>query len=283
MRRRGPKSAYLPLRLERRHRVRVPREPAKLLDASLRQGLTLDELLASCSVFLDELGHWTGVRPVAPVVRNLHGSLVDFLLGGQPQKVFATTGVYVLTASAGRETVLYVGRCTNTVSAIAGRLLEHFLPSGGRPTLGVRLREAFRQVKTGDGGDLLAQHRSLRRAVFGANGWLRRFTSRARPARRPELMAAAELVGEGAFELTLIPLQEDGCEYAPAMEWRALEAARRRYRRLPPLNEVHAMLSSNGYRSDRVRWGDSAWRERLEHCAARALAQLVPLKDDEAI
>lgn len=272
MAKRKPSKWQLPLRIERRYGHQVPREPAELMEPSLHAGITLDEVLAACGVFLNELGQRTGVRPVAPYERQLHGRLVNLMLG-QPEPVFSTLGVYLLTTSVAPHRVLYVGKSTDASAMIRGRLLAHLLPSGGREAVAARLREAMTQMKRAE-MNWREKEQCLRRAVFGANTWSRRMAHR-KPQKRVQPLAAARLVAEGAFDVTVIALHGDGAEYAPALEWMALEAARRRHGGFPPLNSVHAMLGTNGYHGLKSRWNDMTWRSRVEDCAAAAMSALL--------
>ncbi len=275
MPRRRPSKWQAPLRLERRYGIRVPREPERAIAPSLRAGLTLDELITVFGTFLDALSEKTGVRPVTTVERALFGRLVSLLLG-ERQDVFSAVGVYVLTLSTAPNTVLYVGRSTNMASAIRGRLLDHFLPSGGREGVAAQLREALNRLgaRREFESDWRAQHRCLRQAVLGSNRWHARGNEPQAPEYRPSLRAAADLVRDGAFELAVLPLRGDGCEYAVVLEWLALEASLRLYGQLPPLNTNHAALRVNGYRQDRARWQLPDWKDYLDHCAAVAVGTL---------
>lgn len=273
MAKRKPSKWQLPLRIERRYGRQVPREPAELTEAPLHAGITLDEVLTVCGVFLNELGQRTGVRPVAPYERKLHGKLVGLMLG-QPEPVFSTLGLYLLTTSVVPHRVLYVGKSTDASGMVRGRLLAHLLPSGGREAVAARLREAMTQLKRSE-MNWHEQEQRLRRAVFGANTWSRRIANR-KPEERAQPLAAARLVAEGAFDVTVIALHGDGAEYAPVLEWMALEAARARHGSFPPLNAVHAMLGTNGYHGLKSRWNELKWRGRVEDCAAAAMSVLRP-------
>jgi hypothetical protein len=275
MARRKPSRWQLPLRIERSHGGTVPREPARRTEAALHSGLTLDELLAACTLFLNELAWRTGVRPVAPYERDLHGKLVELMLG-RSQRVFSTLGLYIFSEAVAPHRVLYVGKSTDYAAMVRGRILAHLLPSGGRAGVAARLREAMKQLPQFD-SDWQARQQCLRQAVFGANRWSRCPRTKG-PGRQPDprYLAAARLIADGAFDVTVIPLRGDGAEYAPALEWMALEAARVHYGGLPPLNGLHAMLSSNGHRGLKVRWSDPEWREHLRHCANQALSAVRP-------
>lgn len=133
------------------------------------------------------------------------------------------------------------------------------------------------------GFDWRAEERCLRRAVCGGNRWARSGTEMDKCERGPARAAAARLVADGAFDLAVLPLHGDACEYAPALEWISLEASLRWYGRLPPLNELHAMLNTNGRLAERVRWRLPEWRDRLDRSATAALRIVRPVETPQRL
>jgi len=154
---------------------------------------------------------------------------------GETRRDLLAAGAYVITDSSPSQRVLYVGSTVD--GSVRSRLRANLFKNGrtfnAQETFSRVLTKLMKQnVASEQAADLL-----LRRALWSQNRW-----AHTRNLGRSAREAAARLVGDGAFDISVVRVPKDYEILARCIEHYATEFVRSRTGAYPPLNDAPVIL-----------------------------------------
>lgn len=154
---------------------------------------------------------------------------------GEHRRDLLVPGMYVITDTSREQRVLHVGSSVD--NSVRSRLVSHLFADGRLFGAQRAFRFAFEQLQQRDYGSEAEADRLLRRALWSRNRWLAH-SGTLEGARQQ----AAELIGEGAFDIAVVMVPKGYTVLARCMERFATEFARRETGFFPPLNDAPVAL-----------------------------------------
>jgi hypothetical protein len=149
---------------------------------------------------------------------------------GEQRRDLLVPGMYALTDASPARRLLYIGSSVD--GSVRSRLVSHLF-AGGRMARAQRsFRQALEQVRRRGYGSEEETDRTLRRALWANNRWLS-----SPGGLGGGRQTAAELVAEGAFEVSIVAVPLGYEVLARCLERFATEFVRQRTGWYPPLND----------------------------------------------
>lgn len=213
--------------------TRFPREDA---DLSAVTSMPLDKLMHQLQEFYYEVISVLG-RPVKLHPETFcYGAFADTL--AEPRsKALLHPGVYIIHEVARPNRVLYIGSATDT--AVRHRIVNHLCFDGNKRGLLENIyggiREALDAVESSRTAEEIDNR--IRTIAFANNRWT---LSKTGTCCTPEMLQALTAIETGAFNLSVLRLEEPECALACVLELYLHRVSQRFGHSLPPLNSFEA-------------------------------------------
>lgn len=213
--------------------TRLPREDS---DLSAVTSMPLDKLMHQLQEFYYEVITVLG-RPVKLYPETFCYSAFADTLAEPRSKALLHPGVYIIHEVARPNRVLYIGSATDT--AVRHRIVNHLCFDGNKRGL---LNNIYRAIR-----EALDVHESsrdtdeidnrIREIAFAKNRWT---LSKAEASCTPAMLQAITAIETGAFNLSVLRLEEPECALACVLELFLHRVSQRFGHSLPPLNSFEA-------------------------------------------
>jgi hypothetical protein len=154
---------------------------------------------------------------------------------GEQRRDLLVAGMYVITDTSPDRRVLYVGSSVD--NSVRSRLVSHLFADGRMFSAQRAFRFALEQLQRVEYGSEAQADRVLRRALWSRNRWLAQ-----RGGLDGDRQLAADLVGDGAFDVAMVAVPAAYAVLARCLERFATQAVRHATGCLPPLNDIPVAL-----------------------------------------
>lgn len=219
----------------------MPLAPLQMgLDAAV-PALTLDELQAGLERAFGLLGMAYPALAHTLELTTGHYPELAMLPSGGFRRELLFPGLYLVIDGSPERRVLYLGSACD--STMRNRLISHLFADGRLHPAQQFLRKQLQCWQVFGFPDTEVADAELRRGVWGRNRWV---DSRMLGVRH----LAAELVSQGAFDVSAVRVPDDHAGLARCLERFATEFVRARTGQYPPLNEHPVQFDlKSGYAS----------------------------------
>lgn len=175
------------------------------------------------------------------------------VLAGEQSDALLYPGVYLIHEVASPNRLFYIGSGTET--AVRQRIVNHLCYDSNKRGLIEIIRTTLMEIMAQDGqpSTLEELENRLRLAAFSRNRWT---LTRDMSACTPGILQAIRAIETGAFDLTILRLDEPERSLAALLEAFLLRVSQRPARPLPPLNALDKR-DLTGFLSSKTR-GDIA-------------------------
>ena len=219
------------MRLLMRSFPRDPRADARL-DAV--DAMPLAELISHLAEF-HRIASGVLDVPVSVQVEPHCYSAFANVLAGEQSDALLYPGVYLIHEVASPNRLFYIGSGTET--AVRQRIVNHLCHDSNKRGLIEIIRTTLMEIMAqyGQPSTLEELENRLRLAAFSRNRWT---LTRDLSACTPGILQAIRAIETGAFDLTILRLDESQRSLAALLEAFLLRASQRPARPLPPLNAL---------------------------------------------
>lgn len=213
--------------------TRLPREDA---DLSAVNSMPLDALMHQLQEFYYEVMTVLG-KPVKLHYEMFCYSAFADTLAEPRSKALLHPGVYIFHEVARPNRVLYIGSGTDT--AVRHRIVNHLCFDGNKRGLLDNIFHGVREALDDDeiSRDTEEIDNQIRQIAFAKNRWT---LSKAGACCTPAMLQAITAIETGAFNLSVLRLEEPECALACVLELFLHRVSQRFGYSLPPLNSFEA-------------------------------------------